>query len=282
MASAEAQHAGSLPVTGWEASIELGFSRRNERTVLAEKRQYGPLTVQRSFYPEGDVCHLYLLHPPGGVAGGDRLNVQVKTSPDSHALITTPGAAKFYRSIGPTAYASQQFHVDGGTLEWLPQENIFFPGAQVQMLTEINLSGSANYIGWEIHCLGRPVINERFEHGRLISKTVVKRDGFPLLIDRIVVDGEHSLNGDATLRGQPVTATLIASAADSEILDAARDAIAASSSPDIGVTLFADILVCRYLGDSTEDARKHFIRIWQAIRPLLIQREATLPRIWAT
>ena len=282
MASADVQHARSLSETGWEASIELGFSRRNERTVLAEKRQYGPLTVQRSFYPEGDVCHLYLLHPPGGIAGGDRLEVQVTTHLQSHALITTPGAAKFYRSIGPTAFQTQQFHLAGGCLEWLPQENIFFPGARVDMLTEINLSDNANYIGWEIHCLGRPVIDERFGHGQLISKTAVKRDGVPMLIDRLVIDGEHSLDGKATLRGQPVTATLIASAADCEVRDAARDAIAASSSPDIGVTLVADILVCRYLGGSTEDARKRFIRIWQAIRPLLTQRPAVLPRIWAT
>jgi len=179
MASAEVQHAGSLSETGWVASIELGFSRRNERTVLAEKRQYGPLTVQRSFYPEGDICHLYLLHPPGGIAGGDRLEVQVTTHPQSHALITTPGAAKFYRSSGPTAFQTQQFHLNSGCLEWLPQENIFFPGAQVDMLTEINLNDDANYIGWEIHCLGRPVINERFECGQLISKTVVNRDNVP-------------------------------------------------------------------------------------------------------
>ena len=248
MASAEVQHAGNLSGTGWEASIELGFSRRNERTVLAEKRQYGPLTVQRSFYPEGDVCHLYLLHPPGGIAGGDRLEVQVTTSPESHALITTPGAAKFYRSSGPTASTSQQFYLTGGTLEWLPQENIFFPGAQVEMLTEINLSDGANYIGWEIHCLGRPVISERFEHGRLISKTVVKRDGKPLLIDRLVVDGEHSLDGKATLRGRPVTATLIASGADSKILETAREIIGEVSATNTAVTLLADILVCRYLG----------------------------------
>ncbi len=267
---------------GWKASLELEFALRGARTVLARKCQQGPLTVQRSFYPEGDVCHLYLLHPPGGVAGGDHLQVQVTTTPESHALITTPGAAKFYRSIGPTAFTSQQFYLTGGTLEWLPQENIFFPGAQVQMHTEINLSDGANYIGWEIHCLGRPVISERFEHGRLVSKTVVKRDGKPLLIDRLVVDGEQSLDGKATLRGRPVTATLIASGADSKVLEAAREVIAEASATETGVTLLADILVCRYLGGSSEDARKCFIRIWQAIRPLLMRRAAVLPRIWAT
>ena len=279
MAPADLQAAAD---DGWKASLELEFALQGARTVLARKCQQGPLTVQRSFYPEGDVCHLYLLHPPGGVAGGDHLQVQVTPSPESHALITTPGAAKFYRSIGPTACTSQQFYLTGGALEWLPQENIFFPGAQVQMHTEVNLSDGASYIGWEIHCLGRPVISERFEHGRLVSKTVVKRDGKPLLIDRLVVDGKHSLDGKATLRGRPVTATLIASGADSKVLEAAREIIAEVSITDTGVTLLADILVCRYLGCSSEDARKCFIRIWQAIRPLLMRRAAVLPRIWAT
>ncbi len=280
MASAKYHYAD--PTTGWQASLDLGFARRDERTVLARKRQYGPLTVQRSFYPEGDVCHLYLLHPPGGVAGADELKVDVNTRHDSHALITTPGATKFYRSSGPTAYLTQKFHLAGGCLEWLPQENIFFPGARVEIHTEINLRDGANYIGWEFHCLGRPVIDERFLHGQLISKSIVKRDGIPLLIDRLVVDDEQALVGKATLRGQPVVATLIASGADNKVLDAAREIIDAASTPDLGATLVADILVCRYLGGSTEDARKRFIRIWQAIRPLLMQKVATLPRIWAT
>lgn len=269
-------------MTGWEASLDLQFARRGDRTVLAKKSQYGPLTAQRSFYPEGSVCHLYLLHPPGGIAGGDHLDIQVTTGAEAHALLTTPGATKFYRSIGPTAYQTQRLHLAGGSLEWLPQENIFFPGARVETLTEINLTDDSNYIGWEMHCLGRPVINESFDTGRLISRTVVKRDGIPLLIDRLAVDGEHSLHGTAMLRGLPVAATLIASTADNSMLEAAREAIGAYSSPDIGVTLVADILVCRYLGGSSEDARKRFIRIWRAIRPLLTQRPAVLPRIWAT
>lgn len=277
MASARVQHADSSK--GWEASIDLAFRRRGGRTVLAEKRQHGPLAVQRTFHPEGDVCHLYLLHPPGGVAGGDNLQVRVTTHPESRALITTPGATKFYRSMGPTAHQSQQLHLAGGSLEWLPQENIYFPGARVQIHTEIHLADGANYIGWEMHCFGRPVIDERFEHGRLVIRTTLTRDGKPLLLDRLVVDGEQSLDGKATLNGHPVVAMFTASGADSKVLEAAR---AIAAGPDIGITMMTEVLVCRYLGDSTEDARKHFIRIWQAIRPLLTQRAATLPRIWAT
>ena len=117
--------------SGWEASLELGFERRAERTVLAQRRQRGPLAVQRTFHPEGDTCHLYLLHPPGGVAGGDRLVIDTRLKPGARALVTTPGATKFYNSIGPEASQLQRFSIDEGCLEWLPQENIFFPDAAV-------------------------------------------------------------------------------------------------------------------------------------------------------
>ena len=113
---------------GWQARLDLGFEQRAGRTVLAHKRQFGPLTVQRPFYPEGGPCHLYVLHPPGGVVGGDRLAVSVLVAEGAHALITTPGAAKFYRSAGPRADVVQRLSVDaGGALEWFPQENILFP-----------------------------------------------------------------------------------------------------------------------------------------------------------
>ena len=274
---------GSLAKTGrdgWEALLELGFEQRPSRTVLAHRRRRGPLAVQRTFHPEGDTCHLYLLHPPGGVAGGDRLSISVASQPGTSALVTTPGATKFYNSIGPGAVQTHSFRLHGGCLEWLPQENIFFPDAVVDLHTQIELEGDANYIGWEINCLGRPVIGERFGAGRLSFSTALRRDARPLLLERLAVDG-GSLSGKATLRNRPVVASLIATGADSAALDRARGVLA-SHAETTGASLVDEVLVCRYLGDSTEQARKLFVAIWQAIRPMLIGKEAVLPRIWAT
>ena len=265
--------------SGWEASLELGFEPRGARTVLKHRRQRGPLAVQRTFHPEGDICHLYLLHPPGGVAGGDRLCIDITLSPGSSALVTTPGATKFYNSIGPAAHQLQRFSVDAGCLEWLPQENIFFPDAAVELKTEIDLYGEASYIGWEFHCLGRPVIGERFDEGHVLFSTRLSRDGKPLLLERLDVDGS-SLSGKATLREQPVVATLVATGAGREVIDRVREVT--SETAGTGVTLLGDVLVCRYLGDSTEQARKLFVSVWQAIRPMLIGKVAVQPRIWAT
>ena len=268
---------------GWAASLRLGFEYSGERTVLRHRNQRGPLAVQRTFHPEGDVCHLYLLHPPGGVVGGDLLEIEANTAENSCALITTPGATKFYRSAGALALQQQILNIAGGaSLEWFPQENIFFPGANIRLSTEVNLDESGHYIGWEINSLGRPTIDERFEAGMIDLRLRINRNRKPLFIDRLVITDVESQQGAATLRNYPAVATLVATGADKTVLESVRDSVTCSSDEELGFTLVDDLLIARYLGNSTESARNLFIRTWQVVRPLLLEREPEKPRIWAT
>jgi urease accessory protein len=116
---------------GWQATLDLHFQHRGGKTVLTSARHVGPLTVQRPFYPEDDTCHLYLLHPPGGIVGGDELTIRAALDSGCHTLITMPGASKFYRSSGAQAHLHQRLTLaERSTLEWLPQDAIFFPGAR--------------------------------------------------------------------------------------------------------------------------------------------------------
>ncbi|MES9960343.1 MAG: urease accessory protein UreD [Sedimenticola sp.] len=268
--------------TGWHASLRLGFRKCPGRTLLAERQRKGPLAVQRAFYPEGDLCHVYLLHPPGGVAGGDQLDIGATVAEDASALVTTPGATKFYRSVGPRAHQLQHLTVDNGSLEWLPQENILFPGAEVELSTRVELNGRASFIGWEINCLGRPVIDERFDQGSAAFNFTLLRDGLPLLHERLVIDGEASLHAAAGLRNQPVVATLYATTDQSELLPTLREVIPEPHRQQLGITLVDGLLIARYLGDSTETARQLFIEIWKALRPAVLNRPPSAPRIWNT
>ena len=179
---------------GWQASLALQFCHTPEKTLLHSARHSGPLTVQRPFYPEGETCHLYLLHPPGGIVGGDTLDISVRLDAKSHALITMPGASKFYRSSGPLACLSQHFYLDEeATLEWLPQDTIIFPGANAALRSVFHLHATSTLLAWELYCLGRPVINEAFSHGTLESRLEVWVDGEPRLIERL-----HLSGGDLT------------------------------------------------------------------------------------
>lgn len=268
---------------GWRASLDLGFEQRAGRTLLATKRQRGPLAVQRPFYPEGGVCHLYLLHPPGGVVGGDGLEIVAAVGAGAHALLTTPAATKFYRSAGALATQHQRLGVcDGGVLEWFPQDNILFPGAQVCLRTEVELSGTARFIGWEIHSLGRPANGERFDRGAADLGLSIRRDGRPLLMERLRLSTAADLEGASGLRGCPVSATLIASGANAEDLAAARGAAPIGAGVAIGITLVGDLLLARCLGPAVEPVMRIFGRLWGILRPRLLGREPCPPRIWAT
>src|SRR5438128_5047024 len=122
-------HLSEPLAASWKASLSLAFARQGERSVLVGRVHDGPLVVQKPLYPEGmDVCHAIVVHPPGGIAGGDELALRVECAASSHAVLTTPGAAKWYRSAGAWARQSLDFRV-GGTLEWLPRETIVFDGA---------------------------------------------------------------------------------------------------------------------------------------------------------
>src|SRR5437764_7229888 len=105
----------------WNASLQLDYSREGARSV-ARFAHDGPLRILQSLYPEGDaVCHNVLVHPPGGLVGGDTLDVRVTVADGSHGLITTPGASRFYRSDGAQALQDVQLRLAAGArLEWLP------------------------------------------------------------------------------------------------------------------------------------------------------------------
>jgi urease accessory protein len=272
-----------VTAAGWRAELDLRCELRDDRTRLVGKRQLGPLTLQRPFYPEGDVCHLCLLHPPGGVVGGDSLRIQVDIAPGAHALATTPGASKFYRSAGADALLEQRLRVEaGGVLEWFPQESILFPGARVRSRTEIALLGDARFIGWEMLSLGRPVIAERFDAGSLSVALRISRDGRPLLADLLRVTEPRHLDGPAGLRGQPVSGTFVAVGCNAAMLEATRGLLAAPQGLLFGATLLDDLLVARCLAGTTEPMQQVFFTLWQALRPMVLGRDACAPRIWAT
>jgi len=275
---------------GWLAKLELGFEQRSSRTTLTHRRHQGPLVVQKPFFPEGDLCHVYLIHPPAGVVGGDRLEVTVTVAEQAQALITTPGSGKFYRSAGPTARLSQQLTIENNaSLEWLPQDTILFAGCEVDMLTRVQLAPGASFVGWEILCLGRPSSNEVFDHGRCrqrfeLWRTNGQGESEPLVIDRsLLTGGDDLLHAQWGLQGQPVTATMLATPATTEMRDAARDVVNNSNFAEgFSATLLDDVLVCRYLGKQGTHARQTFTLAWAAIRPLMMNRPACEPRVWAT
>ena len=272
------------PVVGsWKAQLALRFERSGARSVLAERRHDGPLVVQKALYPEGEsVCHAIVVHPPGGIAGGDELEIAARVGASAAALVTTPGAAKWYRSGGPRASQSVALRVDG-ELEWLPQEAIVFDGALADARMRIDLSASARYVGWDLVCLGRTGSGERFSRGRYRFGTELRREGRLLWLERGRLDGGSPLLASpAGLGGRPVFGTLLAAAeaVTPELVAACREC--APREGEGAVTRLPGVLAARYLGASSEAARAYFTDLWRILRPALLGRVAEPPRIWRT
>ncbi|OIN12323.1 urease accessory protein UreD [Oceanisphaera psychrotolerans] len=288
----QAAHTSSpAPVAGyglerrWLAELTLGFAPSGPRTALAEMRFHGPLRVQRPFYPEGPVCHVYLLHPPGGLVSGDRLGIDIACRPGSHALVTTPSAGKIYQSDSDNGEQHQQIRVrvDGGVCEWLPQETIVFNGANGRLSTRIDVDANSRFIGWDLFCLGRPACDERFERGQLQQQLQLWCDGEPLYLERQqVAGGSALLDQRYGFGGQVLVGTLLACGFEAEPEALIAELRAQLDTTRLSVTYRNRVLVIRYLGDDGEHARTQFTLAWQLIRPELLGLPARIPRIWLT
>lgn len=273
---------------GWQAQLDLRFAQtRNParpRTILRRSYHRGPLRVQRPFYPEDTLAHIYILHPPGGVVGGDRLNINLEVSSRAQVLATTPGCGKFYLSAGHWARLEQTLRVKAGaSLEWLPQENILFAGARLHTSTAIEVEDDGTFIGWDVTCLGRPTSDERFDHGAFYSRLVFYHNRKLLLVENQRVLDEQTLEAAAGLRDHALLATLLAFPSNDEQLDRVRAQLSAQgTSASIAATRVDGLLVVRALGNNSEVLKQQLISVWQVLRPLLLDRPALQPRIWAT
>jgi urease accessory protein len=270
---------------GWDARLALSFARRDGRTVLEHRAHCGPLRVQKPFYPEGDaVCQTIVVHPPGGIVGGDRLALDVRVGEKAYAQLTTPGAAKWYRSAGAPARQHLHFSVAGGALlEWLPHESIVFDGAMPVFETEIELHGDATFFGWDIVCLGRRLSGESWSRGRLEAALVLRRDGATAWIERGRFDGGSRLAASRVgLDHSTVYGTFLASAARMPDDLVARCRAVECGEGEVAVTRLPGVLIGRYRGESAQAARTFFAGLWSCARPALTGREAVPPRIWNT
>jgi urease accessory protein len=274
---------------GWLGRLSLELTKTDHGTRLSRSSHEGPLRIQRVLTPEGPECpHIYLLHPPGGVVGGDRLQTEVGLGASAQVLLTTPAAQKLYRSNGARAEISNLLRLGAGArLEWLPSETLAFSSAHAQLGTQVVLEAGAAFLGWDIACYGMPARGESFDTGRVASRFELWRGSAPLLVESFeLAQGQGLLGAAYGLRGYPVVANLYAAPGQGTIDDGwveqVREAIGEPSRGLCSVSSLSDVLVVRALGPNVEGVRAQLIRAWQVLRPIIVGREPIMPRIWAT
>lgn len=266
--------------SAWEAELTLGFSQRSDKTVLGKRQHRGPLSVQRPFYPEGGVCHVYLLHPPGGVVAGDQLSITANVERDAQALITTPAAGKFYRSGGGEAQQTVNLKLaENASLEWLPQETIVYQGAKLNSSMNIDLAEQAHFIGWEILALGRPAAGEGFDYGSATLNWRISHGERLIYLERLRLDAE-AFQARWGVFGHSACGTMYAYPATSLQLAAVQELI--GDEANRGVTLVDGLLICRGLDERADLLKSFFEEVWGLVRGDVVGKTICAPRIWAT
>lgn len=273
---------------GWLGHLRLDYRRDGDRT-LAHDRHKGPLRVLQRLYPEGPaVCHHVLVHPPGGIVGGDTLAIDATLGTDSHALLTTPGAARFYRSLGAPARQTVHARLEAGArLEWLPLETIAYGGCLAENRLVFDLAPGAETIGWDLLALGLPAAGQAFDRGQVQQHLELPGAWLERGLTR--ADDHRLLDGPLGWAGRRVLGTLwfaageaLAPARRDALLDAAR---AAAAPPTVvaGATAPAGrVVVLRLLAERVEPAMALMQAVRAAWRALAWDLAAETPRIWRT
>ena len=275
---------------GWRGSLSLRFGSVAGRTV-AHDRHEGPLRVLQPLYPEGPaICHHVLVHPPGGIVGGDQLLLDVQVEEGAHALITTPGAARFYRSDGQTAVQTVDLRLGAGArLEWLPMETIAYPGCNASSRLVADLQPGAQAMGWDVLALGLPAAGQAFDRGRFVQHIEVPG----VWLERGAIDGADALllHSPLGFDRHAVLATLWFVAGDElppsqrdRMIEAARAATAVHSlARTAGITApQSRVLVLRALAPKVEPAMQLLTEVRALWRALAWGLAAEPPRIWQT
>lgn len=282
----------------WHASLRLRFAARAGRTAMVERRHQGPLLVQKPLYPEGDICHVVVLHPPAGVAGGDVLDIDIAVASGAHAVLATPGATKWYKSLGREAAQHVRIDVaEGAKLDWLPQENIVFDDARARITTDVAVAPGGSAIGWDAVVLGRQASGERWASGALQLDTRIADGDRALWIEQSHLDAASPLRTAVSgMDGLHILGTLwaVGQGATPALAESLAERLPYAADLRAGVTCLAargtshgqppgqSMLLLRVLGRQMEAVRQVMVDSWTALREPIHGVPARPLRLWST
>lgn len=289
----EADRAGeprpAHPGSGWRSRLDVEFRRLRGRSVV-RSRHDGALRCLSALHPEGDaVCHQVLVHPPGGLVGGDGLHVKLRVQPGAHGLLTTPGASRFYRSLGAPAVQSLEATLHAGArLEWLPLENIAFDACIGENHARFHLAPGAELMAWDMLALGLPAAGRPFTSGSFLQH--MELPGLWLERGRLDAADTTLLQGCGGLAGNSAIGTLVFASASpiaaprrELLLHGARQALQGVDDVLAGATCAnSQVVVLRAIGQRIEPIATLFRAVWAGWRIAAWDLPACAPRVWST
>lgn len=267
-------------MNSWHAVLKLKFKNIQKKTILFSKKSLGPLIVQHPFYPEKKVCHTYIIHPPGGIVSGDILNIIVKLKKNTNTLFTNPSATKFYCSnrLQKSKVKINFYIEDNASLEWLPQNSIFFPNSYVDIENNFFIKNTSKIIIWETLCINDMLNNyKKLQKSFITNRTKIWINNFLFLNEKINIIEEKLYNFldysiITTLFGFPVNKNVV------KLLYK----FVKNKKLMIGITLIKNLLIIKILEKNNITNQNIIQKIWKILRPEIIGEKICIPRIWFT
>jgi urease accessory protein len=248
--------------------------------------------IQKALYPEGDeICHAVVLHPPAGIAGGDHLHIEINILSDSKAVVTTPGATKWYKSNGLDASQVIHLHVEHGAhLDFLPQENIFFNQTSARNAIYLHQDLNSSMIGWDISQLGRVAMGEKWTDAHLKNELqLFLNERLCWLESSEITSEDLRKESDCKLGGYPVLGVmwLSGTAATGEVLERILDFVPWTDQLRVGVTRLEltdkhGLILIRGIATEVEYLKDCFIQIWLNFRQDISEIPPLALRLWKT
>ena len=255
-------------------SLRFSVKEVAGKTRRAEVHEAGSLRVRCPGAPAAEL-EAVLINTAGGIAGGDRFDLDIAAGQDSRLVVTTAAAEKVYRTLGPKSEISVKLDVAAGaTLAWLPQETILFDRARLSRTIDVSLAADARLFLAEAIVCGRTGMGEVVAKGALIDRWRVCRDGKLIYAESVRLDGAIAarLAEPAVAKGGVAVATVLIAPGDDTAVEKVR-ALDDQFVGEVGASAWNGLAAVRLCAPDGAALRHDLVHVMTALR-------GALPRIW--
>ena len=256
-------------------TVKFDVHLKDGATRRRELHESGSLRV-RFPSPEQKGLSAVFVNTAGGVAGGDRFDIDIVAADGAHLTVTTAAAEKVYRSHGPEAQVNIALRAGADArLAWLPQETIVFDRARVARRIDIDLSPTASLLLCEIVVFGRAAMGETMTHGSFIDRWQMRIGGKLVFAETVRLDGNIAgkLARRAVANGGVAIGTALIVPGDEVIVERVREASEAYGA-EVGISAWNGFAIARFCAQDAAKLRTDMMKVLERVSP------SGLPRIW--
>jgi urease accessory protein len=226
--------------------------------------------------PEGCGLSAVFVNTAGGIAGGDRFDIEIAAREGTRLILTTAAAEKVYRAAGPAAQLNIALKAaEGAHLSWLPQETILFDRSRISRRIDIDLAEGASLLLGEIVVFGRAAMGERMQSGEFVDRWRLRRGGRLVFAETVRLEGDigEKLSRPAIAKQGAAVGTALIVPGDEAVVERIREA-AELFGGEVGISAWNGFAMARFCAQDAVRLRADMMTVLGRASP------SALPRLW--